>query len=80
MPGLIGLKIAQKKDLRMTKDTLSSFAKQLKLPEDEVIKQFRSIGVELSSSDDEITADHKKAFALALLVKKPKKVLWLGCK
>lgn len=50
----------------MTKDTLSSFAKQLKLPEDEVIKQFRSIGVELSSSDDEITADHKKALLARL--------------
>ncbi|MFH4415787.1 MAG: translation initiation factor IF-2 [Neisseriaceae bacterium] len=50
----------------MTKETLQSFAKQLKLPEKELIEQFHSIGINFRSAEDLVTDENKKALLIKL--------------
>ena len=44
----------------MSKETLQEFAKQLNLPEKELLQKFKEIGIALESSDDIISDEHKK--------------------
>jgi len=44
----------------VSKETLQEFAKQLNLPEKELLQKFKEIGIALESSDDIISDEHKK--------------------
>ena len=44
----------------MSKETLQEFAKQLNLPEKELLQKFKEIGIALESGNDIVSDEHKK--------------------